>query len=374
MRVLLFTMALTSLACSAVDPDDSAEERTVSGYGGASGSGGTQAGSGGSGATPSLGSGGSGGSGASGSDPKECATAAFEAEPIPVDLAIMLDQSGSMALPAAGGGTLWSAVTGALQTFFTSPKAAGIGASLQFFPLGGQNCMVGAYANPAVPMAPLPGNAAALQSSLAGHFPNGMTPTGPALGGAIQYATGYAQANPGHKVAVVLATDGMPTECAPQDIGSIAQLAATAFTGSPSVPTFVIGVGGALTALNTIAIAGGTGQAYIVDTNAGAGDQFLKALEKIKVAALACEYALPSGSEPVDITQVNVEITPSGGAPTIIPGVGAAANCGTSPGWYYDDPKSPTKIILCPATCDSLAGDSAAKIEIVLGCDTVVPS
>jgi hypothetical protein len=373
MRARLPAAALSLLlaaACSAASPDNSAGERTVSGYGGTGGSGGSQpsVGTGGSSAAPNLGSGGSAG----GTDPNECASAAFEAEPVPVDLAIMLDQSGSMAQPSSGGGTLWSAVTGALTTFVTSPKAGGIGVSLAYFP--GQGCNVAGYATPDVPMAALPGNASAVQTSLSWHFPNGMTPTGPALSGAIQYALGYAQSNPGHKVAVVLATDGMPTECSPQDIGSIAQIAAAAYNGTPSVPTFVIGVGGALTALNTIAIAGGTGQAFIVDTNAGAGDQFLQALEKIKVAALACEYAIPTGTEPVDYTKVNVEITPSGGTPTTIPGVGDASKCGTNPGWFYDDPLKPTKIILCPATCDSISGDSAAKISIVLGCDTVVPS
>lgn len=359
------------VACSAAPSGGSADERTLTGSGGSSGNGGTTSITGGSS--------GSGGSiqpsgGSAGAGPQECASAAFEAQPIPVDLAIMLDQSGSMAQSASGGGTLWGAVTGALQTFFASPKAAGLGVSLQFFPLGGDSCNVSAYAQPAVPMAALPGNAAALQSSLAGHYPDGMTPTGPALSGAIQYAKSWAQSNPDHKVAVVLATDGMPTECSPEDVGSIAQIAAGAVSGDPSVPTFVIGVGGALTSLNTIAIAGGTGQAFIVDTNAGAGDQFLDALQKIQIAALACEYAIPTGSEPVDYGQVNVEVTPSGGAPTTLPGVGSAANCGTNPGWHYDDPANPQKIVLCPASCDGLSGDAGAKISIVLGCDTLKPS
>jgi hypothetical protein len=43
-------------------------------------------------------------------------------------------------------------------------------------------------------------------------------------------------------------------------------------------------------------------------------------------------------------------------------------------GWHYDDPKNPTKIILCQSTCDSVQQKSG-KIDIVLGCDTngVIP-
>ena len=46
--------------------------------------------------------------------------------------------------------------------------------------------------------------------------------------------------------------------------------------------------------------------------------------------------------------------------------------CTAAGGWYYDNPASPTKIILCPATCDEVKTFNEASIEIVLGCATVV--
>jgi hypothetical protein len=75
-------------------------------------------------------------------------------------------------------------------------------------------CDPQAYATPVVPIAALSGSAtgqsATLAASLDQRMPDGYTPTAPALKGAIQYARQYAQANVGHKLAVVLVTDGLP--------------------------------------------------------------------------------------------------------------------------------------------------------------------
>ena len=49
-----------------------------------------------------------------------CATSMVKAEKVPLDMYVMLDQSGSMSDTVAGGGTKWTAVTGAL----TSVRAA----------------------------------------------------------------------------------------------------------------------------------------------------------------------------------------------------------------------------------------------------------
>ena len=47
--------------------------------------------------------------------------------------------------------------------------------------------------------------------------------------------------------------------------------------------------------------------------------------------------------------------------------------CGTNgKGWYYDDPDAPKTINLCPSSCEQVQNDPNAKLEIVLGCDTVV--
>jgi hypothetical protein len=41
-------------------------------------------------------------------------------------------------------------------------------------------------------------------------------------------------------------------------------------------------------------------------------------------------------------------------------------------GWYYDVPVHPTRILLCSSTCEDVQSDDGAKIDILLGCKTVI--
>src|SRR5262249_41654464 len=157
------------------------------------------------------------------------------------------------------------------------------------------------YAKPAVPVAALPGAAAAIRTSLMGKQPEGRTPTVAALQGAVDQARMLAMANAGTRVAVVLATDGFPEGCAPTDIPSVSAVADMANKGTPRIPTFVIGVFGptpqeqqaASMNLNAIAQAGGTTKAFIVNTGMNVTQQFVTALNDIRTTALACEYRIP---------------------------------------------------------------------------------
>ncbi len=251
------------------------------------------------------------------------------------------------------------------------------------FCLNQDSCDLADYATPAVEIATLPGAAPALLASIQGEAPEGATPTAPALAGALSHAASWAGQNPTHKVVAVLATDGLPTECAPTDIDSIAQLAADGLAASPSVPTFVIGVFAgndqvAKQNMNQLAAAGGTGQAFFISNNVDVAQAFLDALKAIQGTALACEYQLPappSGSE-LDFGKVNVQHTPPmGSMPNTIPYVANQASCDpVAGGWYYDvDPASggtPTSIVMCPATCDLFG--QGGTVQIALGCETVI--
>lgn len=248
------------------------------------------------------------------------------------------------------------------------------------------SCDPADYASPAVEIATLGAAASGLESAIVALAPSGATPTAPALAGAIQHARDWGTSRPDHTVVVVLATDGWPTECAPQDIPSIAQIAAEGLAGAPSVKTFAIGVftpqdigAGAQQNLDQIATAGGTGQAFIVDTSQSVEQQFLAALDAIRGTKLACEYTIPPPSSgPLDFAKVNVEHTPPGGSmPVTIGYVVSPAGCDAMlGGWYYDvDPatgSAPTKIIMCPATCDGFTSTVGGAVEIRVGCKTVL--
>ncbi len=248
----------------------------------------------------------------------------------------------------------------------------------------GDSCATADYATPAVAIAPLPGVAAMVTGSLASHQPNGNTPTSAALQGAINEAKSFATANPGHTVVAVLATDGIPDECTPNDIPGIAQLAAAGLNGNPSVKTFTIGVfapngiAQGTSALNQIATAGGTGHAFIINSTAqNVEQQFAAALNSIRGASLPCQYALPVPEAGLpDFAKVNVEFTSGTGAGVTVPYVESAAQCNPSTGgWYYDvDPAeggTPKAILACSATCSTLKADVKGSIGVVLGCQTI---
>lgn len=255
----------------------------------------------------------------------------------------------------------------------------------QSFCVNEDSCLAGDYAAPAVEIQDVASGAQSLLGAIAAQDPEGATPTAPALAGAIQHAREWAAANPGRKVVAVLATDGLPTECQPQEIGPIADIAEQGADGSPSVLTFVIGVFGqgdlgAQPNLDMIADGGGTSSAFFITDAQDVTQAFVDALKAIQVQTLACEYKLPAapdGSE-LDYALVNVQHTPgSETAGKTVYYVGSAQGCDAAMGgWYYDaDPakgEAPTKIVMCPTTCAALE-TLGGEVDIEMGCQTIVP-
>lgn len=254
------------------------------------------------------------------------------------------------------------------------------------------SCTVSDYSALAVSVAALPGVGAAVTTSLGKHVPNGLTPTYSALSGALNAAKAYATAHAGEVVAVVLSTDGIPNSgggagC-DDNTTDINNLAAAALAGSPSIKTFVIGVLSpvddtttATNTLNGIAAAGGTTAATIIGTSATTESDFVTALQKIRGQSLPCQFDLPvpEAGTP-DYSKVNVVYTDSATMnASIVPYVADLADCaadaGANGGWYYDhdpfaDAGTPTKVVLCPATCSTIQGDPTGKVDVVQGCKT----
>lgn len=109
-------------------------DRGTSGGGGDGGQGHSAGGDAGAGDLGGFGPGGQGsGPGGGGA----CAGTTVQAEPIPLDMYVMLDRSGSM-LDRTGangnGPSKWEAVTTALTSFFQDPESSALGVGLQFFP------------------------------------------------------------------------------------------------------------------------------------------------------------------------------------------------------------------------------------------------
>jgi hypothetical protein len=347
-----------------------------------------------------------------------CASDTVTAQQIPLDIYIELDQSSSMS-----DDSKWTSVTSAIAQFVSQPNLAGISVGLGYFAVetapitctvsscgsdadcgsaacgpclnlgsGGfcvgdltsglpaDSCTVADYETPSVEIAPLPGVASALNSSMGMHSPTTGTPTVQALTGAITHAQSWSMMHAGDAVVVVLATDGEPDDnCTPEDIPSVESVATMGRMSPQGIRTFVIGVddGTNLSDLDGIAAAGGTGSAFIVNANANAVQDFLAAMNQIRHSVLGCTYQIPvpSNGQTPDYQEVNVIYTPgNNGSPVTIPYVTSSAMCPSSGNaWYYDNAMNPTQIILCQPTCTTIEADTTGSVAIQLGCATVIP-
>jgi hypothetical protein len=301
-----------------------------------------------------------------------CATSSAEVALTPLDMALGVDTSYSMDFEDK-----WAHVRGALKVFVQNPNYANMGVSLQFFPVR-QQCNVDQYGLPDVAMQVLPDVAPEFSSAVDAQRMSGGTPLVQVLQGMLGYLRGWASEHPGRKPVMVLATDGIPDDtCSASDIDppnsleNAVALARDAFTGQPSVPVFVIGVGAELSALNGIAEAGGTGAAAVLSTGGNVTQKFLAALDDIRVSALSCDYEIPAPSTgQIDFDAVNVTFQDGSTPAATFFYVADAAGCSASPdqSWYYDDPKQPAHVVLCPKTCERVSAASAAKVSIAFGC------
>lgn len=253
---------------------------------------------------------------------------------------------------------------------------------------GAPICNPAMFSKLAVPIADLPGAAAALEFELRVRESAGSTPMEPAVEASLSNLAERAMANPGRAAALVLATDGLPEGCANviDSIASIARRLTAAAAGRPAVTTYVIGVidkndlsqAGAEQALGQLARAGATGAPFLLTPTADLTQTFLAALEQIRSRALPCEFIIPKSDVPMlDFGLVNLRFHGSGGERDIFY-VATADRCDpTLGGWYYDvDPAtgaSPSRVVTCPATCAALKSDTqGSSIDLRFGCRTIV--
>jgi hypothetical protein len=300
----------------------------------------------------------------------------------------MVDQASSMK-------SRWNDIQAALGNFITDSGAlTDVSMGIQYFavsptsptqsPVDWQNyvCTAAAYETLDVAIAPLPGNENALVASLDAHdpakpipaLPFGMhtSPTDVALTGAISGIRAWSVGKKNPKLAVLLVTDRIPgIECIRPVLDGAIQAAREGVQGSPSVVTYVLGVGDQLDPLNRVASAGGTDHAYLVGTTAAAAD-ILAQLDSIREVALPCEITVDP--QHLASRDVNVELR-TADERTVLSRVDAKANCVPAPSamqWYAAETDASENIALCPVACSSIRATKNATLDVVYGCPTVV--
>jgi hypothetical protein len=385
----------TAVGCSG--KDDDADE---SGSGGSAGSGGSLS----LGANTGIGNVGTGGGavvskGGGNSctiepDSTECVGQAYEGESIPLDIYIMFDQSGSMCNcvdpvfdmigrpcpDAECNATRMDAVREAARLFMDDPQSQGVGVGLGYFgkqTIGQASCDEADYEEAAVEIGALPGHANVMMASLDEIVPTGETPSGAAIRGACTYAQGWKTANPSHETVILLLTDGRPEApvtcqagtCCPT-IDDAVEAATTCLDSKPGIRTYVLGVGPMLDNLDSIAAAGGTERAYLVE-GGDVANQVLEALRTIRGDAIPCTMGLPTapGGLALAYDKVNITYASPSCEATYYNYVETVDVCAEEGGWYYDDPNAPESIKLCPTTCDQVSAPGG-KLVFTVGCET----
>ncbi len=365
--LMLLASALAAVACG--------ENTTLFGNPGAGGTGGTTtttstssgglAGGGGS-TSSGGGSGGAGGQGGVGGG--TCDPDPVGVQLRPLDMVLIVDRSGSMYQQK------WTPLVAGLTDFVNEPRPPGTSVALNYNPTPASNqyCEVSYYNPVQFPLTPIPSGASALVTDLNNHSPNGGSPWSSVIEGSLAFATAYQSQHPNHAVVTVMTVDTNPNAC-DTDFNNIAAMASAAYTLN-GVRTFIIALEGLtpLTGADAVATAGGTPGA--VDLTApGAIAQLQSVLNQIRYASIPCEVDIPpypGGTFEPD--EVNLSYTPGGsGTPQDILKVESNGECGDNPGWYYDNPASPTMIMLCPASCNAIKQDVSPLVEVLFGCPTV---
>jgi len=319
-----------------------------------------------------------------GSGSSACASVSSAVELEPVHLAFAFDVSGSMGKgdkPWHDKKLKWEPVVSATRTFFEAPSSSGLTASLTFFP--GENsrriCTASEYNAPDVAMTALPSKLFgqqidAIAPKTAAEWRSG-TPTLAVMRGSRSFVNDYRKAHEG-RYAVVLVTDGYPQLCG-ADVDNVDVVVAEAQAAlGESLQTFVVGVANPKVAdapdtvsdLHRIAAAGGTEQAFLIDTGdpAATASTFTKAIEQIRKAAISCSLTIPS-QDAGEFDAHNVLVHYRTGSD--VRELKYDKSCTTESAWHYDNVEKPTQIVLCDSTCSEVRANPAAALEVEFACE-----
>ena len=329
-------------------------------------------------------------------EPDACADGTVSADPLPIDMYVMLDHTGSM---TDAGDCDWDLVNGptedtkwcnaahALGKYFTSVESTDHRAALQFMTAGPRSaaiCPAGGnnpHSDAAVGLTLLPDNETTgeliLALDLGAPTPGRGTQIESALNGIADYT--LANRAEGRTMIGVLITDGEPSggggDNCNDDIDDLALIASNHFDAT-GIRTFIIGMTGANTSqIETMAVGGGgpehsnfcLGGSPCHHWSVGDGDPtaFVEALQAIQQSVVGCTFSVPTTDDGiVDLDTAKVQFTPSTGEPAEeLVEADSAVACGSNNGYYIDGNGD---IALCDTTCNRV-GDTS-KIDIALTC------
>jgi hypothetical protein len=363
-RVILALAAATfAAACQAQplvrDPGSDAGGSPGTGAGGTTGAGGAL---------------GTGGGASGGIDGMTCGRIDHPTQPIPPDMLILLDASGSMNDDATnttcnggcGASSKWAAATAAINTVVAETEGS-INWGLKMFADADASCGVGNGVAVTVGAANAAAVAAAItgRTSANGGVANGSrTPTRLAENAATAYLLGLPDMSPKY---VLLVTDGLPN-CIPggadpaadDSAGAVAAVTAAQTAG---IPTMVVGVATSglpvEDTLNAMAAAGGYPRAgspsyYPADSSA----ELASALRAIVGGIPSCIFSVPPPPNSNTFT---------GGFDVFVGGMAIPRDVSHTSGWDIVNPNG-TAIQLYGAVCDDIESGKVTTVSVIFRC------
>ena len=310
-----------------------------------------------------------------------CAPIMAPAVPLPLDMYIMVDGTGSMTTGGGdcdiGGtsGSRWCAQINGVYNYLAQPSSQGTGVATKIW--NDNSC--NAFTGPDVTLQALPAPLTAIEMSFNAGNPTGSSSIEPAVNELIAY-TGANETVARTMVGVLIA-DGVFDSCTLNMAGLASALSTHRMT--TGIPTYVLSM---ITDtldeadVETIAAAGGAPPHGASCSSHGtppchyydAGEQPAPATIQARLATIAstaekCRYEFPSGASAASL---QVTSTPGGGGPpqvlTRVSGPGACSGAGE---YFFNNAASPVGIFLCPSACAMTHVDPPATIETVQQCN-----
>ncbi len=164
----------------------------------------------------------------------------------PGALLVLVDTSGSMSSPL-GGTTRLKEATTAVKNVIQEAASSGVSVGLQLYPRydssAGSTCLAADYAALDVALAALPANAPALTAALDGAKLTGVSLIGAPLVAGVDTLRAWASAHPGAPLAIAIINDGATGLYCSGEVPDAIAAATAGVAGTPSVKTYVIGLG-----------------------------------------------------------------------------------------------------------------------------------
>jgi hypothetical protein len=121
--------------------------------------------------------------------------------------------------------------------------------------------------------------------------------------------------------------------------------------------------------------------ADLMNVGVAGSDPFAQLLDKLAEnvivgAQVSCDYKIPAPPSGMsfDPEQVNVVYTDGDANEVTFPRTANMSPCDQHEAWHYDVPEAPESVRLCPAACERVQRDPAARVDVKFGCNTTVLS